>query len=128
MTITTDTVAKLVNPAVESHDLMSDLPVVWQEQLRDPKLAAEIASLLKLETAELKSLSGAPVDIQQSESGVAGSDIIIIVATWVATDVLLKALADLGKDAVKQAIRNVWDLYLRPSLEKRQRKLGALGD
>lgn len=128
MTTTTDTVAKLVNPAVESHDLMSDLPAVWQEQLSDPKVAAEIASLLRLDTAQLKSLAGAPVDIQQDESGVAGSDIIVIVATWVATDVLLKALAELGKNAVKQAIRNVWERYLKPSLEKRQRKPGALGD
>lgn len=128
MAVTTDTVAKLIGTAVESHNLLADLPAVWRTQLHDPKAAAEIAALLKIDAQQLKELVGPPIDLQQEQSGLAVSEILVLVATWVATDVVLKALADLGKDAVKDAIRKLWVRYLKPGLEDLQDEPRALGD
>lgn len=123
-----DSIVRLVDAAVESGDLRSKLQDVWREQLASPSTAAEIASILKVDASQLAELSGPPIDTEQDESGLAGSEILILVATWVATDVVLKALADLGKDAVKDALRKLWDRHLKPALERHERVPKSLGD
>src|ERR1700752_2592271 len=127
VTTTPDDIGKLGNPAVESEDLLPGLSTVWAEQLQDPNTAAAIASLLHADVKDLRRIDP-PISMRQDGSGLAGSDIVLMVATWVATDVVLKALADLGKDAVKDAIREVWVRYLKPALERRQERPGALGE
>ena len=123
-----DSIVKLVDAAVESDGLRSDLQDVWREQLANPSTAAAIASILKVDASQLAEMSGPPIDTEPGESGLAGSEILILVATWVATDVVLKALADLGKDAVKDALRKLWDRHLKPALERRERVPKSLGD
>lgn len=123
-----DTLVALRDPAVESDELMADLKAVWQEQLANPRTASEIAAILHVADSErLKTLSGPPMVVEQEVAGLNANDLLVIVATWVATDVLLKALADLGKDAVKDALRQLWKRYLAPRLEARQSKPNALG-
>jgi hypothetical protein len=123
-----EAIVKLVDAAVQSRQLQSELNQVWREQIADLASAVEIAALLKAEVAALPGLAGPPVEAEQDESGLAGSDILIMVGTWVATDIALKALADLGKDAVKDALRKLWVRHLKPALERRQRNQKALGD
>ena len=123
-----DTLVALRDPAVESDELMADLKAVWREQLSNPQTACEIAAILHVDGPEaLKSLSGPPVLVEQEVSGVNANDLLIIVATWVTTEVLLKALADLGKEAVKDALRQLWKRHLAPRLQDRQSKPNALG-
>lgn len=123
-----DTLVALRDPAVESDELMADLKAVWQEQLADPQIASEIAAILHVDRPEaLKSLSGPPVVVEQEVAGLNANDLLVVVATWVATDVLLKALAELGKEAVKDALRQLWKRYLAPRVEGRQSKPNALG-
>lgn len=123
-----ESIVRLVDAAVESGDLRLKLQDAWREQLANPSTAAEIASILKVDASQLAKLSGPPIDTEQDESGLAGSEILILVATWVATDVVLKALSDLGKDAVKDALRKIWDRHLKPALERHERVPKSLGD
>ena len=123
-----DTLVALRDPAVESDELMADWKAVWQEQLANPQIASEIAAILHVDRPEaLKSLSGPPVVVEQEVAGLNANDLLVVVATWVATEVVLKALADLGKEAVKDALRQLWKRYLAPRVEGRQSKPNALG-
>lgn len=126
--VTTDAVVRLVGAAVESDDVLAQLPSVWQERIADPVAAAEIAALLRIDTGQLKSLGTPPIDVVQDGAGLNASDLLIVVATWVGTEVLLKSLADLGREAVKDAIRTIWARHLKPGLERMQTKYRALGD
>lgn len=125
---TTNAVVKLVGAAVESDDVLAQLPSVWRERIADPVAAAEIAALLRIDPEQLKSLTGPPIDVVQDRAGINATDLLIVVATWVGTEVLLKSLADLGREAVKDALRTLWARHLKPGLEKMQAKHRALGD
>lgn len=125
---TGDVVVELVDAAIQSRQLQSELEEVWRDRLADPEAAVAIAVLLKADVSRLHALSGPPVDVEQSQSGASFSDIVVMAATWVATDIALKALADLGKDAVKDALRKLWNLHLKPALDRRQPTQKSLGD
>ena len=123
-----DTLVALRDPAVESDELMADLKAVWQEQLANPQTASEIAAILHVDRPEaLKSLSGPPVVVEQEVAGLNANDLLVVVGPWGGTHLQLKALAELGKEAVKDALRQLWKRYLAPRVEGRQSQPNALG-
>lgn len=126
MNATSGTVAVYTEASAESHELQEALEAVWREQLSNPASAAGIADILRTSPDKLP-VDRAPVRIEPTESGLTAPEIAILISSWVATDIVLKALTDLGKDAVKNAIRKVWNKYLEPAVMIRMRKRDALG-
>jgi hypothetical protein len=119
-------VAVYAEASAESHELQEALEAAWREQLSDPVAANAIANILRT-TPDKLPLDRPPLRIEPADSGLTASEIVVLISSWVATDIVLKALTDLGKDVVKDAIRKVWNKYLEPAVMNRMRKRDALG-
>ena len=123
-----DTVALYVDAGAKVNDLQNDLQTVWNELRNEPKAAADIASILQVDAADLQRLDKVPVLVSSPHSGLAAGEIAVLVATWIATDVVLKALSDLGKEVVKSALLKLWDKHLEKRVAARQKIPRPLGD
>lgn len=128
MSASTLRLVRYFDPAIEPEKLQEDLEQIWLDLLSNPENLMKIAQILNTNPDKLILCPRSPIKIESDSSGICGSEIAILVATWVATDIALKALSELGKDALKSALKMVWDKYIERALKVKQKAARALGE
>jgi hypothetical protein len=107
--------------------LQRELGAVWTEAKDDPVLRAEMAAILGVPPEALDGIGDPPMAVEAPRSGATGGEVVVIVLTWWATEVLLGAAKELMKDAVKTKVRALWDQVLLPRLSRRLPDRFAIG-
>lgn len=109
-----DRIAAYESEAADTAKLQDRLTQAWRDVLADDAARSRVAALLEVPEETVASWAEAPVTATPGRSGLDAGEVAIIVAVWVANEVVLGAVADLAKDALKTRLQRVWDEVLEP--------------
>jgi hypothetical protein len=104
-----------------------DVTAAWKAILSDPQERAKAAAALEVSPEELTSAAEPPVILNHGRAGISGGEIIVLIAAWVGTEVVLGALKDLAKEELKRRIKNLWFAVLEPAVRDQLSDRQGLG-
>lgn len=107
-------------------ELTPALAAGWRDILADPARRDEVAKLLGVPATELSKVTAPPIDIESHRGGFTGAEFIILIGTWVGSEVVLGAVKDLAKEELKRRLKQLWSGVLEPALRDHL-KDGRLG-
>jgi hypothetical protein len=109
-----------------TQDLIDMLPLAWSAILADPVRREQVADALGVSAEAVITLSNPPVQIEQRRAFIDIGSVAVEVVTWVTTDILLAAFADMAKDEVRRRCKQVWEI-VEPELRGLFDRRDALG-
>jgi hypothetical protein len=128
MTDKSEEIAKYKAGTAKAEELEIDVAAVWKEMLSKPDMRAEAADALGISPGQLDQITSPPINISPSNvAGAAGSEIVIWIATWIGSEVMLGALKDLAKEELKKRVKKLWLNVLEPAVRSRLKDFYGLG-
>jgi hypothetical protein len=110
-------------------ELWPALVAGWQDIIGDAVQRDKAAKALGAPAAEVSKLAAPPVELKADRAGVVGGEIVIGIALWVGSEVVLGALRDLAKEELKKRMKQLWsdvlESALRDHLKDRRHGLGS---
>lgn len=98
----------------------------WQELIADPASSQRIAETLGIPVERLRN-AGDQFTIETNKAGFSGAELVVVVGTWLATEVVLDVAKDLLKDALKAKLKQLWIDVIEPAMRKNLPKRDSLG-
>jgi hypothetical protein len=98
-------------------ELKSALHAVWKDEiLARPAELKKAARALGVEPADLKKLSKPPVALDSGRAGMTGGEVLVVMAVWAGSEIVLGAFKDLAKEELKRRLKQLWSDALEPAV------------
>ncbi len=98
--------------------IQDEIASFWSAMLTDEKERERVAGILQIPPAKVGDLVEAPIRVRSAQANIGSSDVGLIVASWIASEVLLGAFKDIAKDEVKRHLKALW-AYVADRIDER---------